>query len=200
MSWRQSAKTVGRRKKPAWSSGSAGRPPPATSRAPCSMAPEMCRSTLARCSSEISAPVSVAGSVPWPSRISSARRPSSSTKRSWIVVLDDQPAAGRADLAAVDERRGQGVVDGRLEVGVGEDDVGALAAELERDALEVAGGAWTRRRPASIPPVRETRSTSGLDGERLADPPARPEDQVHDALRHPGLLDQPGRGGWSSVA
>ena len=56
-------------------------------------------------------------------------------------VLDDRPAAGRADLARVREGGGQRVVDRGLEVGVVEHDVGALAAHLERDLLEVDGGA-----------------------------------------------------------
>ena len=55
-------------------------------------------------------------------------------------LLDEQPGAGRADLAGVQEDRGQRVVEGDLEVGVGEDDVGVLAAQLEGDLLH-------RRRP-----------------------------------------------------
>ena len=61
--------------------------------------------------------------------------------------LDDRPAARRADLARVDERRGQRVIDGGLEIGVGEHDVRALAAELERDALHVHRGAAHQRAP-----------------------------------------------------
>ena len=55
-------------------------------------------------------------------------------------LLDQQPGAGRADLAGVQEDRGQREVERHLEVGVGEDDVGVLAAELERDLLHGAGG------------------------------------------------------------
>ena len=51
----------------------------------------------------------------------------------------EQARAGRADLAAAGEDADQRAVDGRLEVGVGEDDVGALAAQLEADLLHVLG-------------------------------------------------------------
>ena len=54
--------------------------------------------------------------------------------------LDEEPAAGRAALAAVEVDGVEGPVDGRVHVGVGEDDVGALAAQLEGRALERVGG------------------------------------------------------------
>ncbi len=50
-------------------------------------------------------------------------------------LLDQEPRAGGADLARVQEDRGQRVVEGDLEIGVGEDDVGVLSAELQRDLL-----------------------------------------------------------------
>ena len=52
--------------------------------------------------------------------------------------FDEQPCSGDAALAVVEHPRCDRTGDGLLEVGVGEDDVGALAAELERDLLEVA--------------------------------------------------------------
>ncbi|MCO5557596.1 hypothetical protein L7F22_011162 [Adiantum nelumboides] len=76
-------------------------------------------------------------------------------------VLDDQPRAGRADLAGVQEHREHHVVDGELEVGVGEDDVRVLPAQLDGGALHRLG----RRRmifwPVDRPPVKLTMSTSG---------------------------------------
>jgi hypothetical protein len=54
------------------------------------------------------------------------------------ALLDDQPRPGGAHLAGVQEDRGQGVVEGGLAIGVGEDDVGVLAAEFERGALDTS--------------------------------------------------------------
>ena len=56
------------------------------------------------------------------------------------LLLDEQAAAGGAHLSGVVEDRHRGGGDGDVEVGVGEDDVRRLPAQLERDPLEVAGG------------------------------------------------------------
>jgi hypothetical protein len=106
------------------------------------------------------------------------------------AVLDDEPATRRADLAGVQERRRKRVVNDRLEVGVGEDDVRALAAEFEGDPLHVdrgrrhdrlaAGEAARERHEVNVRALRE----------RLADPVARPEHEVDDALRDAGLVEQ----------
>ena len=61
------------------------------------------------------------------------------------LVLDDLAATGRAHLAGMDEGGSQRVVDDRLEIGVGEDDLGALAAELEGDSLDVPRGTAKKR-------------------------------------------------------
>ncbi|CAB4942372.1 unannotated protein [freshwater metagenome] len=53
------------------------------------------------------------------------------------VVLDVEARAGGADLALVEEDAVRRAGDGRRDVGVAQDDVRALAAELERHALEV---------------------------------------------------------------
>ena len=55
-----------------------------------------------------------------------------------VVHQDARP--GRAHLARVEEDPGRRRLDGRIEVGSGENDVGGFAAELQRHALEVAGG------------------------------------------------------------
>ena len=55
-------------------------------------------------------------------------------------LVREQPRAGRAALALVVEDRVRGAADRVIEIGVGEDDRRRLAAELERDALQVAGG------------------------------------------------------------
>src|SRR5258706_6509953 len=47
---------------------------------------------------------------------------------------------GAAALALIEEEREVCAFDGFVHVGVGEDDVGTLAAEFERDALEIGIG------------------------------------------------------------
>ncbi len=55
-------------------------------------------------------------------------------------LLDEQTRAGAADLAGIGEYRHRGTRHGGIEIGVREHDVRRLAAELERDALEIARG------------------------------------------------------------
>ena len=54
-------------------------------------------------------------------------------------LVDEEASAGRADLSLVAEGGPHGPFDGRLEVGVVQDDVGGLAAELERQPLQGSG-------------------------------------------------------------
>ena len=107
------------------------------------------------------------------------------------LVLDDRPAAGAADLAGVGEGRGQRVVDRGLEVGVGEDDVRALAAELEGDALDVDGRAGEEG-TAGVDATgqRDQVDVRGV-GERLADATTRAQDEVDDTARRAGFLQEP---------
>ena len=55
-------------------------------------------------------------------------------------LLDEDAAAGGADFALIDEDAEERAVDGGFEIGVGEKDVGRLAAEFEGDALHSVGG------------------------------------------------------------
>ena len=55
-------------------------------------------------------------------------------------TLDEDPAPRAAVLAGVVEHAHRALLDEAVDVGVGEADVRALAAELERDALHRAGG------------------------------------------------------------
>ena len=57
-----------------------------------------------------------------------------------VAALDQQPRSARADLARVVEGREQRAGDRLVDVGVGEDDVRGLAAQLEVDALDVLRG------------------------------------------------------------
>ena len=54
-------------------------------------------------------------------------------------LVREQARARRAALALVVEDRVGGAGDREIEIGIGEDDRRRLAAEFERDALEVAG-------------------------------------------------------------
>ena len=57
------------------------------------------------------------------------------------LLLHQHAGAGRADLAGIEEDAGGRSFGRGFEIGIVENDVGRLAAELERDALEVAGRA-----------------------------------------------------------
>ena len=56
-------------------------------------------------------------------------------------LLHQNAAAGRTDFALIDEDAEERAVDGGFEIGVGEENVGRLAAEFERDALHRVGRA-----------------------------------------------------------
>ena len=87
--------------------------------------------------SEISGPRS--GS-PAPGPIVTASSAATTTRHGLVVdrALDQQPRAGGAALAGVLDQRADDRGDGGVEVGVGEDDVGRLAAELQLDRREPA--------------------------------------------------------------
>ncbi len=143
----------------------------------------------------MSAPVSVASSSPWPSRIRVGAPADLLDEPVVDRVLDDRPAARRADLAAVGERRGQRVVDRGLEVGVVEHDVRALAAELHGDPLHVPGRA-VHERPPGLDPAGQRDEVDVRASRRAPGRPASPgpEDEVGDAGRQAGLLEQAGQG------
>ena len=78
--------------------------------------------------------------------------------------MDDEPRPGVAGLAAVVEDPPADRRRGRLEIAdVGEDDLRALAAELEGDRLDVRGRRSARSSdlPTSVEPVNATLSTPG---------------------------------------
>ena len=78
-------------------------------------------------------------SQPGPTLSALPRRASPSHDLVLDRALDQQPAAGDAGLAHVLEGAIDRAGERRLEVGVGEDHVRVLAAELERDPLERRG-------------------------------------------------------------
>ena len=56
------------------------------------------------------------------------------------VLMEEEAGAGGAALAGVGEDGEEGAVDRLVEIGVREDDVRALAAQLQGDLLDGAGG------------------------------------------------------------
>ena len=99
------------------------------------------RCTVACCCAEISGPISLDSSAG-----SSTRMPATagSSRDEELVVrrpLDQDPRARAAVLAGVVEDGVRRAGGRRGDVGVGEDDVGALAAELEGHPLHLVGAA-----------------------------------------------------------
>ena len=94
--------------------------------------------TLANCASLASGPISVAA-LERVAEHDLARALGDPLDQLVVdVLVDDEPRAGHAGLPGGREHAGDDAVGGGLEVGVGEHDLGRLAAELERDAREVA--------------------------------------------------------------
>ena len=114
----------------------------------------------------MSGPICVASSSGSPTRTPPTASSSASMKRSSALRSHEDPRARAAVLAGVAEHRQRRRRRGPLEVGVGEDDVRALAAQLERDALD-------RRRRAG----RDRAPDLGRAGEG--------------DLGHVGVLDEP---------
>ena len=107
-------------------------------------------------------------------------------------AFDEDPAAGAAVLSGVVEHRARHACRGRLEVGVGEHDVGALAAELERDPLQRVG-----RAPHDVLADRRRPGEADLGDVRMVDQPLpgrRPvaDHDVEDAFGDAGLERQLG--------
>jgi ParB family chromosome partitioning protein len=112
-------------------------------------------------------------------------------------TVHEQSRRRAAGLAGVPEQPACGARDGGVQVGVAEDDVRALAAELERDALDLLGG------PAAdvLPDGGRAREGDLVDGGVLdqgtpRDVPAAGDDVQH-ACRQAGLarqLGEPERG------
>ena len=82
----------------------------------------------------------VARSRPGPSRIVSRLGDHRVQESAIHRALHEDPAAGGAHLALVDENAEERAFDRRLEVGVGEENARRLAPELERQLLQRAGG------------------------------------------------------------
>ena len=109
-------------------------------------------------------------------------------------ALDQHAAAGAAVLAGVVEHRVGRGRRGGVQVGVGEDDVGALAAQLQRDPLHLVGAA------GHDPPAHRGRAgeadladQSGCSTSRHPASAPVPTTTFEHALRQPGLEGQLGQ-------
>ena len=114
--------------------------------------------------------------------------------------LDEDPRSRAAVLAGVVEDRRGRAGGGALQVGVGEDDVGALAAEFERHALDLLGAA--RHHPlAHVARAGEADLAHGLvRDEAPAHDAAVTGQYLEDALGESGLESELCRGGSPSAA
>ncbi len=119
------------------------------------------------------------------------------------LVLHDQPGPGGTHLTGVDERGRERVVDGRVEVGVREDDVRVLPAEFQRDALHALG----RHRHDLLSGGQTTRERDQVDGgvphHRRSHVRPVAEYEVDHATGQARLLQQPDqrdRGEWCQLA
>ena len=77
------------------------------------------------------------------------------------AFLQEQAGAGAADLALVEPDRVDDALDGRVEVGVIEDDERRLAAEPSVSDLPEPAVASRMRRPTSVEPVKAILSMPG---------------------------------------
>jgi hypothetical protein len=107
--------------------------------------------------------------------------------------VQEQPRAGDAGLALVVEDGEGAALDGRGQVGVVEDDVGALAAQLQLEALEVAGRGPHDLAPTSVEPVNDSLATPGARPAGPGDVAEAGHDVDHPG-REAGLGDQLGHG------
>ena len=105
---------------------------------------------------------------------------------------DEQPRAGHAELAGVEDERLDHRADGHVEVGVVEDDVGGVAAELHGDRLEVLAG-----HAGGVPadrggPGERDLVDAGVAQQRLADDLAAAGDHVEHAVGDAGVVTAAG--------
>src|SRR4051794_7589123 len=106
------------------------------------------------------------------------------------AALDVHAVRADAGLARVAELRGDQAVDGLVQVGVVEDHVRRVAAELERQLLDAVGGEPDQLL-ADLRRAGERDLADARVAEQLARDHARRarRDEVDDALRHAGVLD-----------
>ena len=104
-------------------------------------------------------------------------------------LLDDESGTSRAHLTGVDESGVERIVQGRLEVGIGEDDVGVLAAELEGDLLDRVRGVAGQQTTGDESAGERDHVDVLVSRQRGTSIGARTEDEVADSGRQTELLE-----------
>ncbi len=107
-------------------------------------------------------------------------------------ALDNDAACGGAPLAGAGVGGGGGAVGGGLEIGVGEDDEGVLAAELELGAGHDGGGAGLDLASDIGGPGERDGLDAGVGEDGVAHGGAAAGDEVEDARGQAGVGEEPG--------
>ena len=103
------------------------------------------------------------------------------------VLMHDQPAAGIAAFAGIEEAAEHGGVGGGLEVGIGKDDLAFLPPSSIDTFFSDCAAAAMVILPTRVEPVNDTISTQRMADHRRADIRAEAGDDVDDAGRHAGF-------------
>ena len=107
-----------------------------------------------------------------------------------MLLMNKQPRAGAAALAMIEEDRVRRTGDGRIEIGIFEHNIRRLAAELERDFLQVVGSGshdqlahFGRAGESDLVDIR-------MRGQRGAGRFAEAGDDIHHTIWNARLLHQ----------
>ena len=164
--------------------------PPASTVAPLATASSTWAVTVSSWSWLISEPMSAPHSMPGRSAIASRALDELGPEPVVDLVGDEHPLHRDAQLAGVGEARPDRALGGPVEVGVAQDQDRVLAAELER-AADQPVGALLRDQLAGGGGAGEADVVGALD-DRRTELAAGPGDDVPEALREAGLLEQLG--------
>ena len=105
----------------------------------------------------------------------------------------DHAGQSGAGLAGVEERLGHTVSNRSSQLCVLQDDVGALAAKLERDTLHGVSGQLADPFAGPSGPGQADQVHVGMGGEGLAHHRAGPGDQIEHPGGQPGMVDDLGQ-------
>ncbi len=106
------------------------------------------------------------------------------------AFVNHEAGPGAAALALVEEDGAGGSGDGFVEIGVGEDDGWAFAAEFEGDLLEVSGGGLDDEAADFGRSGEGDLVDEGVSGERSSGAFAESGEDVDDAFGESGFVDE----------